>query len=445
MGLLDDFSGFVKTPEGQGLLAAVAGGLAGARRGTPLNNIGRAGVAGLTGYANANEQINQDALRKLQNEQLGLSVSEMKRKQEADAQAREVLKGIYGQQGLPQSPVSTQESMYQLGAPAIAKQPQIGQTASVQGAIPPKSDNFTAYKTIGDTFAKQGLVDHANQYYAMAEKFRPKFKADTRTVKMPDGSIATVMMSEDGTETISQYTPAEKLHFANTGGAIQGIDQFTGKPLSQVKTTMSPDAIAADARSREQFAFNKSQAGSKWQYDAGSDQWVRPPSAENPLGTVTPNAGKVAALRNIEYLSNQFTAKDGILDKSTQGGVMGLSGSIGRVVNSQSAREFDNAKEQMSTEMRKIFRIPGEGAMSDKEQAQYGIQLPDVKNSPDLNRKIINDLIARSRGSAFPENAIGSAKQLPDNPSAKNLVKGEPYTLPNGQIGVWDGMGFKGK
>ena len=44
MGLLDGFSEFVKTPEGQGLLSAVAGGLAGARRGAPLNSIGIGGL-----------------------------------------------------------------------------------------------------------------------------------------------------------------------------------------------------------------------------------------------------------------------------------------------------------------------------------------------------------------------------------------------------------------
>jgi hypothetical protein len=45
--------GFIATPEGQGLLATVFGGLAGARRGQPLNSIGRAGMAGIMGYGNA--------------------------------------------------------------------------------------------------------------------------------------------------------------------------------------------------------------------------------------------------------------------------------------------------------------------------------------------------------------------------------------------------------
>jgi len=59
MGLLDDFAGFIKTPEGQGLLSGVAGWAAGARKGTPWNNIGRGGLAGLSGYGNALEQQSQ--------------------------------------------------------------------------------------------------------------------------------------------------------------------------------------------------------------------------------------------------------------------------------------------------------------------------------------------------------------------------------------------------
>ena len=51
MGLLDE--GFLTSPAGIGLLSAVAGGLAGARRGAPINNMGRAGLAGLMGYSNA--------------------------------------------------------------------------------------------------------------------------------------------------------------------------------------------------------------------------------------------------------------------------------------------------------------------------------------------------------------------------------------------------------
>lgn len=56
-GLMDYF----KTPEGQGLLAAGFGAAAGARPGQPWNTLGRGGLAGLAGYANAQDQITQQA------------------------------------------------------------------------------------------------------------------------------------------------------------------------------------------------------------------------------------------------------------------------------------------------------------------------------------------------------------------------------------------------
>lgn len=55
-GLLD----LMKSPAAMGLLAAGFGGLAGANRNTPYNNLGRAGLAGLAGYSAA------DALRQKQ-------------------------------------------------------------------------------------------------------------------------------------------------------------------------------------------------------------------------------------------------------------------------------------------------------------------------------------------------------------------------------------------
>lgn len=56
-GLLD----FVNTPVGMGLLSAAFGGLAGARRGAPLNSLGAAGLAGVAGYnaASSNALKNQ--------------------------------------------------------------------------------------------------------------------------------------------------------------------------------------------------------------------------------------------------------------------------------------------------------------------------------------------------------------------------------------------------
>lgn len=62
-GLLD----FVATPEGQGLLGAAAGGMAGARRGTPWNTAGRGLLGGLASYGNALDREQQQKEQNLLN------------------------------------------------------------------------------------------------------------------------------------------------------------------------------------------------------------------------------------------------------------------------------------------------------------------------------------------------------------------------------------------
>lgn len=65
-GLLD----FAKTPMGMGLLSAAFGGLAGANRDTPWNNLGRAGLAGVAGYSAADalqqKQVELDKAKAIQ-------------------------------------------------------------------------------------------------------------------------------------------------------------------------------------------------------------------------------------------------------------------------------------------------------------------------------------------------------------------------------------------
>lgn len=86
-GLLEDFSEFIKTPGGQGLLAATFGGLAGAQRGAPLNSLGRAGLAGLSGYGGALDREKQAAeaaqmgkYREMQQSQMQMQMDAAKRK-----------------------------------------------------------------------------------------------------------------------------------------------------------------------------------------------------------------------------------------------------------------------------------------------------------------------------------------------------------------------------
>lgn len=194
-----------------------------------------------------------------------------------------------------------------------------------------------------------------------------------------------------------------------------------------------------DLRREVRNAGAQKAGGDQWKYDAGSDTWVQPPNEQFPMGRATPNVGKVAAGQNFDYLASNFVGDEknpGIVDKTPQGGWLGIGGKLG--TGTQSAKEFDNAKEQMSTELRKIFRIPGEGALSDKEQAQYGIQLPSRDNDPDLNRQIVKDLRFRVANSVNPQGV---------NPLQPNTPKPEGRTpKPVGpKVGdVQDGFVFMG-
>lgn len=91
-GLLE----YLQTPGGMGLLSGVASYAAGARRGQPVNSIGRGLIGGLTGYAQANDQIKQDEENAFQKRYRQMQMDEMQRKME-QAKAQQTWKA-----GLPQ-------------------------------------------------------------------------------------------------------------------------------------------------------------------------------------------------------------------------------------------------------------------------------------------------------------------------------------------------------
>jgi hypothetical protein len=452
MGLLDDFSGFVKTPEGQGLLAAVAGGLAGARRGTPLNNIGRAGVAGLTGYANANEQINQDSLRKLQNEQLGLSVAEMKRKQEADAQAREVMKEYFGQGGLPNSSISpgllaaqNAASPYQLAPPSIAQPPVTNQspaiaqtpvTSQTQNTITPKTDLYLTYKNASDALARKGLIEQAKQYADMAEKNRPKFSTTPQKMVV-GGKLTNVLVSEDGSvKTLDGYEVPPEMVSTELGGRVVWSDKNQIKPGQTMSKTATPGELMADARSREQFAFNKSQAGAKPQFHDG--QWVYPPTADSPQGAAVPAKGFAPKMTDSQSKAALFGTRaqesHAILGNLEKGGTtVSVPGSnagygVGAILNpalSENQQKLNQAKRDfVNATLRRESGAVITPSEFENASKQYFPQVGDsegVIQQKSRNREIaVRGMLSEVPNQEVIDKIAGKAKPLPDSQSAQN-------------------------
>lgn len=161
-------------------------------------------------------------------------------------------------------------------------------------------------------------------------------------------------------------------------------------------------------------------------YDSGSDQWVYPPSAEHPAGMVTPSPGKVSASQNFNRIASEMLPTtnekgevvSGALGKTDTGGFMGYKAFTSPITNKNESDIFDNNLARLGTEMRKIMRIPGEGAFSDKEQAQYGLTMPSKKFNPQTNEKIMRDLIQQVTTSVYPTGVSAVAPPSLSQPTA---------------------------
>lgn len=121
-GLLD----FVNTPQGQGLLSAAFGGLAGARRGQPINSLGRAGLAGLAGYSGAQDRIDREQENAVQKQFREMQMGQMRTQMDREKDQQE----------------------WRAGLPAMLQQPnqpvidQFNGVAPVQQADPAKLQNY---------------------------------------------------------------------------------------------------------------------------------------------------------------------------------------------------------------------------------------------------------------------------------------------------------------
>lgn len=181
--------------------------------------------------------------------------------------------------------------------------------------------------------------------------------------------------------------------------------QETAKPFQNIRRTYQDGSTqegAFDARTGEFIATGPViPAGTKARVDAEA----------SAVGEATgAQASKTPVKASMDYVIGQF---EPIIQKTMQGGLFGVKGKAGSVLDKQDKERFDNLREQLSTELRTIYRIPGEGALSDREQAQYGIQLPHTDNEPETNIQILKDLQERTRlRTETPVNQIGPGMQI---------------------------------
>jgi len=111
-------------------------------------------------------------------------------------------------------------------------------------------------------------------------------------------------------------------------------------------------------------------------------------------------ANKATAVNRVDQVASRLMQQ---MDKVKTGGVLGATGALSRVFDSQDAKLFESYRQQLSAALRSALRIPGEGALSDYEQQLYGLQLPELGQSKENNVAIMQSLKEQVRLAAGQE------------------------------------------
>ncbi|MHB1098646.1 MAG: hypothetical protein ACYCZR_03750 [Burkholderiales bacterium] len=264
---------FMSSPAGIGLLSAAAGGMAGARRGTPWNNVGRGLVTGLSGYAGAQDQIRQDSENKfaqqykqMQMEQLQQQIANQKALREAaTGAAQDATKptqySVGGQTfGAPEQAISSAQNMFSLPSGALPE-------SMGQGSPLVSFDQQTPAPSIVDVsgghvpqITKQETPDMRGAMYTRlmqagfpeeAAKYAPKWTVAER-FNEATGMPEKVLMDENNPSNVVPFggSQADTIVADNTGGELIYRGSHSATPVGTVRRTVSPDSVLSATTAR---------------------------------------------------------------------------------------------------------------------------------------------------------------------------------------------------
>jgi hypothetical protein len=148
-----------------------------------------------------------------------------------------------------------------------------------------------------------------------------------------------------------------------------------------------------------------------------------------PATQRTGEAGKETAVTRVDNIASRIIEQMGQVQT---GGALGLTGALSRVFDSQDAKLFETYRQQLSTALRAALRIPGEGALSDRDLALYGLTLPDISQSRENNIAILESLKEQVQLAAgqdiqqVPGPRAGAAGGLPPGVTAQEWANMTP-------------------
>lgn len=236
-GLLD----FLQTPAGMGLLSGVASYAANARRGAPVNSIGRGLAGGITGYAQANDQIRQDKEKQLADQYRQMQMDEMRQKIESQKAIREASTAAY--KGAYKPPVAAMP-------PSTTFAPSLGGDSPLIGGL---------NAAMGGDFSNAPLMSEQQAVNLPEREAQPGgFDPEAYRQQM-FGKLA-----ESGyVDEAMKFAPKERAPIKAGEGDVL-IDPVTLKPVYSVPKTQSlPGAV-------QEYQFARSQG-----YKGTFDQWKK--------------------------------------------------------------------------------------------------------------------------------------------------------------------------
>lgn len=491
---------WIKSPTGQGLLAAALGAAATAgRRGAgPLNTIGMGGMAGLSAFSQAQdnqlrqaEAVEARKVRELQMQRGSLEVDALRRAAGDDETARRVMRETMGPQaaGLSSSVNAALPTDFRLPAPAVP--------ASAPGGAAPgsRAEGWLRYKSIADRMAAEGLAAQAQKYYELADKFRPKYNTTPQVVRDPrTGDLVNLLVGEDGVTQVLPFGVKPDISMQDLGGRVVALDKNGLQGGQAWDKTMTPDARASNAlgwanhaTSKERLAYERSKEGQPQFHDGA---WYTRPNAQNPTGAVMRPPmpeGMDPKLTEVQGNATQFATRmadatrtlDGLSADGNApwpstvaragykpefpnwlpgGQVVGAGiSALNKAATPEAALQVRQAQDnwitanlrkesgaaipipELEAERNKWFPQPGEGEETAKQKAaarKVAEEAMLVQAGPGKSQ------VRRILDQTAPKKgAQAVAKAVPlTSTKAGDLKHDQVYELPNGARGKWDSM-----
>lgn len=214
-------------------LAAAGFGILGANSGSgwqgAVRSLGRGGLLGMNVYNN--ELANQQAAPMQNMEMLSKLMDFQGKKQayEDSNAARDAIKS------------------FQMPAPLPSMSPTNANAQSLASA--PKVGNFERLNAMADALESKGLVQQAQTYRQLAEKYAPQYDG-TETLMQDGKPVVMQKFKNRAPEAMQGYQPKPDYKQLDTGGQVGFYDPLTGTFGGKFDKSQTPDSVASNALTR---------------------------------------------------------------------------------------------------------------------------------------------------------------------------------------------------